>query len=342
MPPEPIKLSTRRFGDLDEHQLIHLLDSIDDEISRARFRESIYVSIIFCLGLAWLALYGPRVLFHQGRIINPPEQVTKLDYKPAPYIDLPKNLIHKPPPKTKAISDQDRVAQAPHPVEEPRPQPPPAGSPGLSHPLPEAPQPQQARPSSAQQAQQPPAPQPQPRQQPSNNPAIPEAPRPAAQTQPRPDFGGAVSAGESNRNAAANAARGSGGNYGSGPRPHNGLNSQVEILSDTLGVDFGPYIKRILRMLYNSWVPLIPEEARPPLNKEGTTLIRFTINPDGTLAPGGMHLEGSTHDEAIDRAAWGGIVGVGQYPPLPKDFKGPNLTLRINFIIAHDAPRNDF
>jgi TonB family protein len=87
-------------------------------------------------------------------------------------------------------------------------------------------------------------------------------------------------------------------------------------------------------------VPLIPEETRPPLNKEGETLIRFTINPDGTIA--GMNLDASTHDTAINRAAWGSITGVGQFPPLPKEFKGPNLTLRVNFIIAHDAPKNDF
>jgi TonB family protein len=137
-------------------------------------------------------------------------------------------------------------------------------------------------------------------------------------------------------------ARGAGGNYAaSGPSGHGGkLGAGAEILSDTLGVDFGPYIKRLLRILYNSWVPLIPEETRPPLNKEGETLIRFTINPDGTIA--GMNLDASTHDTAINRAAWGSITGVGQFPPLPKEFKGPNLTLRVNFIIAHDAPKNDF
>jgi TonB family protein len=85
---------------------------------------------------------------------------------------------------------------------------------------------------------------------------------------------------------------------------------------------------------------LIPEETRPPLNKEGSTLIRFTINKDGTVSA--MHLDDSTHDQAIDRAAWGSITGVGQMPPLPKNFNGPNLELRIDFIISHNAPKNDF
>jgi len=81
---------------------------------------------------------------------------------------------------------------------------------------------------------------------------------------------------------------------------------------------------------------LIPEEARPPLNKQGETLIRFTINPDGSIAH--MALDGSSQDMAIDRAAWGGITGVGQFPPLPSSFKGPNLELRIDFLVNKTPP----
>jgi outer membrane biosynthesis protein TonB len=337
--PQPIKVSSRRFGELEEHELIRLLDTFDDEIARARFRESIYVSVIFCLAVAWFAFYGPRVLFHEGHIANPHAEVAKLQDKEMKFLDLPKALVHKPPPQTKTISDQDRIKQTPHPVPEVKPPQPAAGAPApVQRPQPPAPQPQH---QAAPQPQQPPAPQPQQQPKPPQNSNIPDAPRPA--TPSHSTFGGAQSPGQSLRDAAAAAARGGGGgNYGtSGPSAHNGPDG-VEILSDTLGVDFGPYIKRLLRILYNAWVPLIPEETRPPLNKEGSTLIRFTINPDGNLAVGGMHLDASTHDQAIDRAAWGSITSVGQFPPLPKNFNGPNLQLRVHFIIAHDAPKNDF
>ena len=118
----------------------------------------------------------------------------------------------------------------------------------------------------------------------------------------------------------------SGGN-GRGPA----LGAGPEILSDTQGVDFQPYIGKIMRMIYQQWIPLIPEEANPPLSKRGTTLVRFTINQDGTIAA--MHLDGSTHDDALNRAAWGSITGVGQFPPLPKQFHGPNLELRITYMV---------
>jgi TonB family protein len=110
----------------------------------------------------------------------------------------------------------------------------------------------------------------------------------------------------------------------------------AEILSDTQGVDFGPYIQRILRDIKRNWIPLIPEEARPPLNKQGETLIRFTISSDGHITA--MNLDGSSQDTAIDRACWGGITGVGQFPPLPANFKGPNLELRIDFFTNKPLP----
>jgi TonB family protein len=343
-PGQPVKVTTRRFGELEEHELIHLLDSIDDEIAKARFRESIYISVIICLALAWFAFYGPRVLFHEGRIVNPKEEVIELK-KELPFLDLPKNLVQKVPPKPKAIAEQSHIAQTPHPDNKP-PAPRP-GAPGNPTPVPHpTPQPQ---PQPAQQAQrpQPPTPQPQPQPQPrvAQNTPIPDAPHPTPSMTPqptRPNFGAQESPRQAMHNLANSMARGQGGNFSSNaPGGHgSNLGQGAEILSDTLGVDFGPYIKRLLRILYESWLPLIPEETRPPLNKEGQTLIRFTINKDGTVSA--MHLDDSTHDQAIDRAAWGSITGVGQMPPLPRNFTGPNLELRIDFVISHDAVKNDF
>jgi TonB family protein len=106
----------------------------------------------------------------------------------------------------------------------------------------------------------------------------------------------------------------------------------MEVLSDTQGVDFNPYLARIKRMIEEQWYPLIPEEAQPPLLKGGVTVIRFTINADGsmTVQP---HIDDSTHDNALNKAAWGAITGVGQFPPLPREFHGPNLELRFGFYV---------
>ena len=340
--PEPIKVSAGRFGELDHTELVHLLDSLDDDRSRSRFRESIYISIIFYLALAWFVFYGPKVLFHQGRIVNPADVLKQRD-KELTYLDMPKDLSNVPKPKSsKIISDKSSTAQTAHPsldrktIEQLQAMR-RAGAPGGAAPAPVNPEPQPAPPAAQPAAQPPPPDNPAPRPLPPAPAAqaMPDAPKPSTAT--KPNFSTSTNAGDSVRSAANAAARshGQGGEYGANaPLSHQGANTGMEVLSDTMGVDFGPYLKRLKRLITSQWYPLIPEECYPPLNKEGQTLIRFTIQPNGVVSA--MHLDGSTHDIAIDKAAWGGITGVGQMPPLPPEFKGENLQLRIQFVITHD------
>jgi TonB family protein len=337
--PTPVKVRTGRFGELEEHELIHLLDALDDERAKARFRESIYISLLVYLAIGWFLFYGPRVLFHQPRLISPAD-VLKDREKQLTFLDAPKDLSKLTPPKSsKVISDKDRVQQTTHPTLDKKTLEQLQAMRKAGAPAPPAPAPvPQAQPAPQQPAQQqPPPPAPLP-QHPAQQQQLADAPRPAPT---QPNFGSqSQSAGDAVRRAAEGAAhdRGAGGDYGdSAPVSHQGANTGVEVLSDTMGVDFGPYLRRILGDIKRTWIPLIPEEARPPLNKQGETLIRFTILPDGRIAA--MSLDASSQDTAIDRAAWGGITGVGQFPPLPPGFKGPKLELRIDFLVNKTPPQ---
>ena len=328
-PNPPVRVRTGRYGELEEHELIHLLDSLDDERSKARFREAIYISVIFYLAVAWFLFYGPRVLFHQPRLISPTD-VLKDREKQLTFLDAPKDLSKSLPPKSnKVISDKDRMQQSVRPTLDKKTLEQLKAMRKAGPPAPPAPAPQ-AQPTPQPQAQQPPPPAPLPQHAPQQPTQLADAPKPAPT---RPNFGNPnQSAGDLVRQAAEQAARshGQGGDYGANaPDAHQGANTGVDVLSDTMGVDFGPYLRRILADIKRTWIPLIPEEARPPLNKQGETLIRFTILPDGRIAA--MSLDGSSQDTAIDRAAWGGITGASPYPPLPKEFKGPFLELRFGF-----------
>jgi outer membrane biosynthesis protein TonB len=255
------------------------------------------------------------------------------------YLSLPPDALkHIQPKNPQALSDKNRVAESRHPTLDrktleqlqamrragpPAPTPAPQQQPA---PAPEqaAPQPQQSQPAPPKPAPiQPLQPQPQ-----GTTPTPPPEPKP----QPtKPDFNTGLSAGEQIRQAARGAAQpqAPSGDYGANlPPQHAGLNGSAEILSDTMGVDFGPYMQRVIAATYRSWTPLIPESARPPLNKEGKVGIEFIIAKDGS--PKQMVLKFPSGDVSLDRAAWGAITGAS-YPPLPKEFKGPYLALRFGF-----------
>jgi TonB family protein len=105
----------------------------------------------------------------------------------------------------------------------------------------------------------------------------------------------------------------------------------AEILSDTKGVDFGPYIKQVLKITQDTWQPLIPSRAKDPVRKSRTAVITFIILPNGSLQAHAMQLAVRSGDVNLDRAAWEAIEDT-HYPPLPQQFHNPSLRLRMTFL----------
>ena len=97
-----------------------------------------------------------------------------------------------------------------------------------------------------------------------------------------------------------------------------------------MGVDFNAYMRRLQHDIQRNWEPLIPAEVQAPLLKKGIVGIRFSILPDGSIA-NPMVLETRSGDVALDKAAWFAITSENQFPPLPKEFHGPRLELRVGF-----------
>jgi TonB family protein len=128
---------------------------------------------------------------------------------------------------------------------------------------------------------------------------------------------------------------GEGGGYGLGigKRPTAAM-GPLEVLSDTMGVDFAPYLQRVLHDVRQNWYNLIPESARAPLMKKGKVTIEFAIMKDGRVQ--GMHLVSGSNDVALDRGAWGGITASNPFPPLPGEFGGQYLGLRFTFFYNPD------
>ncbi len=348
-PPDPPleprrENASARYESYEHHELLSMIDDLEEERWRARVREGIWVSVILHLLIFWFIIYGPHVLFHRPYVIDPLTALAQREkQQQLTYLNLPPDALKMKPKRSDVISDQNHVAQSAHPTLDKKtleeleamrragnPAPPPT------------PQPQQspAQQPAQQQQELPSSPKPQPQDEAQTN--APSEPRPNVtqnQNAPQKSSNSAatptMSVGQMIREAEKSAARshnfGQSGDTGAGaPDHHPGRQSGVEVLSDTMGVDFGPYIKQVIQATQNSWDILIPEAARAPLLKQGKVAIQFIIAPDGTVKQ--MQLILPSGDVSLDRAAWGGITGAAPFAPLPKEFKGPYLALRFYFL----------
>ncbi len=101
----------------------------------------------------------------------------------------------------------------------------------------------------------------------------------------------------------------------------------VEILNSTSGVDFRPYLEKVWSDIRRSWNRSTPAYAR---KMKGKVTIELAIFPDGRISA--MKLVSGSGDYALDRAAWDGIRAATPFAALPKEFTGPNLKLRYQFL----------
>ena len=109
--------------------------------------------------------------------------------------------------------------------------------------------------------------------------------------------------------------------------------SALELLSDTQGVDFKPYLIRILSSVRRNWFAVMPESAR--FGRKGRVLIQFAINKDGSVPK--LVIASTSGADALDRAAVAGISASNPFPPLPDEFKGSQV--RLQFTFRYNVPR---
>src|SRR6476646_1262703 len=326
----PVKITA---AEMRLHILTADLPEEDDVVSVYRRREAALISLITHAIIVTLLMLVPKWSFNRPVIIPIKEK------QDTTFIPLPDDLLKVKPPKTNITSDKNRIAQTKTPtvdketlrklIDERKPGPPKASPP----------------PPSGQQAMQ-------------QNPATAQAPAPAPATQPPPPAKAQVespapaapkkspfaiaSPGASVNDAIRAVASGhgnapvefGGGEYGSGVKPKVDTKGGLEILSDTMGVDFGPYMKRLRYTVEDHWEPLIPESAWPPVSRKGVVVMEFAIKKDGSVM--GMKLISGSGDVSLDRAAWAAITSAIPLPNLPKDFAGDYLQIRGRFYYNPD------
>jgi TonB family protein len=318
------------------HILTADLPEEEDIVTSYRQKEAAWLSLITHAVIIALLILVPKWNFNRPAIIPLTQK------QETTFIPLRDDLLKVKPPKTNITSDKNRIAQTKTPtvdketlrklIDERKPGPPKAAPPP-----PSGQQAMQQNPATAQSN----APIPETQPAPPATAQL-EAPAPAA---PKKSPFAIASPGASRDQAIHSVADGhgnapvefGGGEYGSAAKPKVGTKGGLEILSDTMGVDFGPYMKRLRYTVQTHWDPLIPESAMPPVMKKGVVVIEFAITKEGKVM--GMKLVGTSGDVALDRAAWGAITDAIPLPNLPTQFSGDYLLIRARFYYNPD--KND-
>jgi TonB family protein len=315
-----------------DDELHLLLGEQGDDITTYRRREAAWISLVVHGVIILALIFMPKWLPRSLVILPARDNNTTM-------IILPEDQLRQKPAQTNKVSDHDRKAQSPVLDKDTLRKLMDARKAGAPKPPSPPPQPQAQPQQQAQQAT--PAPPVQgsvaPPQPPTQ--AKLEAPQPKqnpfAITSPSSSIEQAIHSAATNRSGASYETS---GDYGSGLHPRIERRGDMEILSDTRGVDFGAYMKRLHVTVQDHWDPLIPEVALPPMMKKGVVVIEFAILKDGRVQA--MSLIKSSGDVALDRAAWGALTSATPLPKLPPEFTGDFLLIRAAFYYNPD--KHDF
>jgi outer membrane biosynthesis protein TonB len=284
------------------------------------------LSVLVHIGLVIFLIFAPKIFPTHV----PTQEETEMARQQLTYLLPPETPAPRTPPAPKLRIDPKTLNRVAPPVEQPpAPTPTPPAPTAVKPPpdLPEAPRPRV-----------PVAPPPPPEQ---TQPA-PSQLEPVKPVQPNPNNHLNLQLPSANiRDQLQDAIQHSAGNgpiqipnAGDIPRGPGsggpGMQPGATILTPTEGVDFNPYIQRLLATLRRNWYAVMPQSAM--MGDKGMVSTTFQINRDGSIPPPDPLLDRTSGKGPLDNAAMSSIHASNPFEPLPSEFKGPYIRLRIVFL----------
>lgn len=342
----------------DEPRWLFSPDS--EENSGQKTREAFLMSLVaHLLVVLWVAL-GPDILPRP----DPPEPGERDKAQRLGFLALPRdyeNVLKAPPAVRPKVPEEERIPRTPPPkvnpralrVPEPEPDPRRAEEPEAAakseSPAPE-PDSSVSRPSKPL----PPDPQPSLREKddgragargPKETGSI-ESTSPFVATPKERDLksnlkdlyaglrlpGGTAPGSEVGRGISSRQNRGGAGDSGAGAdfgrRQPDFSVERPTILSDTQGVNFGPWLTAVYFRVRNNWYSVIPQVYRSGL--KGVVVIVFDVRRNGSLED--LEIVRSSNFSPYDRAAISSLKLSEPLPNFPDAFKKDRLTLQFTYL----------
>jgi TonB family protein len=119
---------------------------------------------------------------------------------------------------------------------------------------------------------------------------------------------------------------------------HGTAGAGVEMLTDTEGVDFNDYLRRVYITVRQNWFAVMPASVQ--LGEQGVVSLQFKIMRDGSVPDGDPQRVYGSGKEPLDRAAVSSIRASNPFPQLPAQFKGPYIELRFTYYYNLPIPSN--
>jgi outer membrane biosynthesis protein TonB len=110
---------------------------------------------------------------------------------------------------------------------------------------------------------------------------------------------------------------------------HGTAGAGIEMLTDTQGVDFNDYLRRVYITVKQNWFAVMPASVQ--LGDQGVVSLVFKIMKDGSVPDGDPRRIFGSGKEPLDRAAVSSIRASNPFPPLPGQFPGPYIELRFTY-----------
>jgi TonB family protein len=108
------------------------------------------------------------------------------------------------------------------------------------------------------------------------------------------------------------------------------VEENLEILTDTEGIDFNSYLRSANHSIEKAWLAVMPRSAL--LGQWGRNAVTFRVSADGSVPNESIGLENRSGKIDLDKASLKAVRNAAPFDHLPEKFSGPFIVLRARFV----------
>jgi hypothetical protein len=110
----------------------------------------------------------------------------------------------------------------------------------------------------------------------------------------------------------------------------------ANIVSPTDGVDFSPYLRKLVASVRSNWIATMPESVY--LGAHGEVHISFTIERNGSVRPEDIHIDSDNSGKDFGDVCKRTILNASPYEPLPDAYHHDSMQVRFGFFFNTKPP----